>query len=109
MKGQECPLSLGALSVYSVYSVVYSRYPESLRTAGGSRPYLALGQGHKKTARSLSSPSFEKYRLAGLLAVTAGVLGFYGQGLFADTLAEIGQLGPAHTALAVDNHFFNAR
>ena len=74
-----------------------------------SSPYLALRQAHKKTARILSSPSLEISLNPRLLALAACVLGFYGQGLFADTLAEIGQLGPAHTALAVDNHFFNAR
>ena len=108
MRGQECPLSLGSLSVYSVYSVVCPIHPESLRTAGTAVPTLRLAKGIKNgenfvlaVVRNIAWPR--------LLALAAGVLGFYGQGLFADALAEIGQLGPAHTALAVDNHFFNAR
>ena len=40
MRGQECPLSLGALSVYSVYSVVCPMHPEPLRTAGAAVPCI---------------------------------------------------------------------
>jgi len=108
MRGQECPLSLGSLSVYSVYSVVCSIHPESLRTAGTAVPTLRLAK-RKKNGEDLSSPSFEKYCLAGLLAVTAGVLGFHCQRLLADALAEVSQLGPAYLALTVDDHLLDAR
>ena len=63
----------------------------------------------KKNGEDLSSPSFEKYCLAGLLAVTAGVLGFHCQRLLADALAEVSQLGPAYLALTIDDHLFDAR
>ena len=68
-----------------------------------------LDQAQKKNGEDFVLAVVGNIAWPGLLALAAGVLGFYGQGLFADTLAEIGQLGPAHTALPVDNHFFNAR
>ena len=108
MRGQECPLSLGSASVYSVFSVVCPAHAESLRTAGTAVLTLRLAK-RIKNGEDFVLAAVGNIAWPGLLALAAGVLGFYGQGLFADTLAEIGQLGPAHTALAVDNHFFNAR
>ena len=86
-----------------------SSAPRIPKDGWDSRPYIALGHGHKKTARVLSSPSFRNIAWPRLLALAAGVLGFHCQRLLADALAEVSQLGPAYLALTVDDHLLDAR
>ena len=101
------PLLGLSFRVFCVFRGLFNT-PRITEDGWDSRPYLALGQA-QKNGEDLSSPSFEKYCLAGLLAVTAGVLGFHCQRLLADALAEVSQLGPAYLALTIDDHLFDAR
>ena len=101
------PLLENPFRVFCVFRGL-SNAPGVPRTAGTAVPTLRLAK-RKKNGEDLSSPSFEKYCLAGLLAVTAGVLGFHCQRLLADALAEVSQLGPAYLALTVDDHLLDAR
>ncbi len=71
-------------------------------------PHLA--KRTKKTAELNAPPPWERLSFGqALFLFTARVLGFHGQGLFTNALAQVGKLGPADFALPIDHHLLDAR
>ena len=102
------PLLGFSFRVFCVFRGLSSA-PRIPKDGWDSRPYLALGKGHKKNGEGFVLAVVRNIAWPRLLALAAGVLGFHCQRLLADALAEVSQLGPAYLALTVDDHLLDAR